>query len=82
MGNHQSLRSAMERGQWRDVRRMLEKDEGARIAGWKKVSRYIADNAYVLPLYQQVQPVIHKAELNFTPYVANFILPATMSAKG
>ena len=30
MGNHQSLRSAMERGQWRDVRRMLEKDEGAR----------------------------------------------------
>jgi peptide/nickel transport system substrate-binding protein len=59
-----------------------EKDEAARIAGWKKVSRYIADNAYVLPLYQQVQPVIHKSELNFTPYVANFILPATMSAKG
>lgn len=59
-----------------------EKDEAARIAGWKKVSRYIAENAYVLPLYQQVQPVIHKAELEFTPYVANFILPATMKPKG
>lgn len=59
-----------------------EKDEAKRIAGWKKVSRYIAENAYVLPLYQQVQPVVHKAELGFTPHVANFILPATMTRKG
>jgi peptide/nickel transport system substrate-binding protein len=58
-----------------------EKDEAKRIAGWKKVDRYIADHAYVLPLYQQVQPVVHKAELKFTPHVANYILPATMSRK-
>ena len=56
-----------------------EKDEGKRIAGWKKVSRYIADNSYVLPLYQQVQPVVHKKELGFTPHIANFILPSTMT---
>ncbi len=55
-----------------------ERDESRRIAGWKKVSRYIADNAYVLPLYQQVQPVIHRSGLAFTPYVSNFILPHTM----
>jgi peptide/nickel transport system substrate-binding protein len=58
-----------------------EKDEAKRIAGWKKVSRYIAEHAYVLPLFQQVQPVLHKAELKFTPHVANYILPATMSRK-
>ncbi len=56
-----------------------EKDEAKRIAGWKKVSRHIADNAYVLPLYQQVQPVIHKKGLNFKGHVANFVLPQTMS---
>lgn len=56
-----------------------ERDEAKRIAGWKKVSRHIADNAYVLPLYQQVQPVIHRAGLKFTPYVSNVILPYTMS---
>jgi peptide/nickel transport system substrate-binding protein len=58
-----------------------EKDEAKRIAGWKKVDRYIADHALVLPLYQQVQPVVHKAELKFTPHVANYILPATMGRK-
>lgn len=55
-----------------------EKDEKKRIEGWKKVNRYIAENAYVLPLYQQVQPVVHKAGLKFTPYIPNFILPDTM----
>lgn len=55
-----------------------EKDEAKRIAGWKAVNKYIAEQAYVLPLYQQVQPVVHKAGLGFTPHVANFVLPATM----
>jgi peptide/nickel transport system substrate-binding protein len=52
-----------------------EKDEQKRIKGWKAVDRYIAENAYVLPLYQQVQPVIYKDSLDFTPHVANYILP-------
>ena len=40
-----------------------EKDEAKRIAGWQKVNRYIADKAYVFPLYQQVQPVVFKTGL-------------------
>jgi peptide/nickel transport system substrate-binding protein len=55
-----------------------EKDEAKRIAGWKKVNRYIAENALVLPLYQQVQPVLHRAGLGFKPHVANFVLPAAI----
>ena len=56
-----------------------EKDEAKRIAGWKKVNKYIADKAYVLPLYQQVQPVVFKKGLNFKGHVANYVLPHTMS---
>jgi peptide/nickel transport system substrate-binding protein len=55
-----------------------EKDEAKRIAGWKEVDRYIAEKAYVLPLYQQVQPVLHKTGIVFKPHVANFVLPAAM----
>ena len=58
-----------------------QKDEKQRIAGWQKVARYIADNAYVLPLYQQVQPVLHKKELGFKGHTANFVLPHQMSRK-
>ena len=36
---------------------------------------YIAENAYVIPLLQYVQPVVHREGLKFTPHVANFILP-------
>jgi peptide/nickel transport system substrate-binding protein len=55
-----------------------EKDEAKRIAGWKKVDQYIAEKALVLPLYQQVQPVLHRAGITFKPHVANFVLPATI----
>jgi peptide/nickel transport system substrate-binding protein len=52
-----------------------EKDEKKRIEGWKKVNRHIAKNAYVLPLYQQVQPVLFKKGLKFSGHFANYILP-------
>ncbi|MBT5623199.1 MAG: peptide ABC transporter substrate-binding protein, partial [Acidiferrobacteraceae bacterium] len=58
-----------------------EKDEAKRIAGWKAVDKYIAKNAYVLPLYQQVQPVIYRSNLDFTPHVANYVLPFTTKPK-
>ena len=58
-----------------------EKDDTKRLAGWNKALRYIADNAYVLPVLQYVQPVVHRADLSFTPYTANFILPHKMSRK-
>ncbi len=58
-----------------------EKDEKKRIEGWKKVDRYIAEKAYVLPLYQQVQPVVHKDTIVFHGHRANFILPQTIKPK-
>ncbi len=58
-----------------------EKDEAKRIEGYKKVNRYIAEKAYVLPLYQQVQPVIHKDSLVFKGHVANFVLPQAIKPK-
>ena len=56
-----------------------EKDEAKRIAGWKNVDRYVAANALVLPLYQQVQPVIFKKSLKFKPHVAGFVLPQAVT---
>ncbi len=56
-----------------------EKDEAKRIAGWRKVNRYIADKAYVFPLYQQVQPVVFKKGLKFQGHFANFVLPHAIS---
>src|SRR6202043_1185284 len=40
-----------------------EKDEAKRIQGWKAVDRYIAENAYVLPLLQYAQPILCKSDL-------------------
>ena len=40
-----------------------EKDEKKRIAGWKAVDRYIAEQGYVLPLLQYAQPIVYKADL-------------------
>jgi peptide/nickel transport system substrate-binding protein len=52
-----------------------EKDEKKRIAGYKAVDKYIADNALVIPLLQYAQPVVHRKGLKFTPHAAGFILP-------
>ncbi len=56
-----------------------EADEAKRIAGWKAVDKYIADNALVLPLLQYVQPIIHKAGLNVVPSVSGALLPARIT---
>ena len=55
-----------------------EKDEAKRIAGYKAVDRYIAEQGYVLPLLQYKQPVVHRKGLSFTPHTAGFILPQTI----
>ena len=54
---------------------LTEKDEAKRIAGYKAVERYIADQGYVIPLFQYVQPILYRKGLTFTPHKANFILP-------
>jgi peptide/nickel transport system substrate-binding protein len=63
-----------------DVDKMIgplwgEKDEAKRIAGYKAVDKYIAEEGYVLPLLQYKQPVVYRKGLQFTPHTAGFILP-------
>ena len=56
-----------------------ERDEARRIAGWKAVDRYVADNALVLPLLQYVQPIVHKANLKVVPCVSGALQPQRFS---
>jgi peptide/nickel transport system substrate-binding protein len=56
-----------------------EADEDARIQGWKDVSRYIAENAYVLPLLQYVQPIVHASGVNVVPHASGALLPHLMT---
>jgi peptide/nickel transport system substrate-binding protein len=57
-----------------------EKDEKKRIAGWKEVNRYIAEQGYVIPLLQYVQPIIFKSELKVTPNMSGALQP-TLTAR-
>lgn len=52
-----------------------ERDEQARIEGWKAVDRLIAEEGYVIPLLQYVQPIIHAARVDVTPQVNGMLLP-------
>ncbi|WP_048647241.1 ABC transporter substrate-binding protein [Nitratireductor soli] len=56
-----------------------EPDEEKRIAGWKAVSKHIAEEAYVIPLIQYVQPVVHAKNVNIVPHISGALLPALMT---
>jgi peptide/nickel transport system substrate-binding protein len=58
-----------------------EKDEAKRIAGYKAVDRYIAENGYVIPLLQYVQPIIFKDDLKVTPNISGAMQPTLVSKK-
>ena len=55
-----------------------EKDEAKRIAGWKNVSRRVAENAEVIPLLQFVQPILSVSGVKVTPHRSGALLPALM----
>ena len=55
-----------------------EKDEAKRIQGWKDVDRYIAENAYVIPLLQYVQPILAAKGMVVTPHKSGALLPHLM----
>jgi peptide/nickel transport system substrate-binding protein len=61
-----------------------EKDEAKRLAGWKQVDKYIADNALVLPVYQQVQTILFKKSLALKPHLAGYLMAQSVgrAAKG
>jgi peptide/nickel transport system substrate-binding protein len=56
-----------------------EKDEKKRIAGWTAVDRYIAEQGYVIPLLQYVQPIIYKSELKVTPNTSGALQPTLVA---
>ncbi len=58
-----------------------QKDEAKRIAGYKAVDRYIAENGYVIPLLQYVQPIVYKDDLKVTPNVSGAMQPTLVSKK-
>lgn len=56
-----------------------EKDEAKRIAGWKAVDKYIAEQGYVLPLLQYMQPIVFKADLKVIPNTSGALQPTLVS---
>jgi peptide/nickel transport system substrate-binding protein len=56
-----------------------EKDEKKRIEGWKAVDRYIAEQGYVIPLLQYVQPIVYKSDLKVTPNESGALQPTLVT---
>ena len=56
-----------------------EADEAKRIAGWKGVDRYIAEEGYVIPLLQYKQPVLFRQGLKVEPNVSGALQPTLVS---
>jgi peptide/nickel transport system substrate-binding protein len=56
-----------------------ERDEAKRIAAAKKAARYVVEKGYVVPLFQVVQPVVMKKDLNYQPFPTGVLIPQEMS---
>ena len=56
-----------------------ERDEPKRIAAAKKAARYVVEKGYVVPLFQVVQPVVMKKDLNYQPFPTGVLIPQEMS---
>jgi peptide/nickel transport system substrate-binding protein len=56
-----------------------EPDEAKRIAGYKAADKYIAENGYVIPLLQYVQPLIHAAGIKVVASQSGVVLPSLMT---
>lgn len=56
-----------------------ETDETKRMEGWKAVDRHIAEHAYVLPLMQYVQPILHDARVKVVAHASGALLPQLMT---
>ncbi len=55
-----------------------EPDEAKRIAGYKAVDKLIAEEGYVIPILQYVQPIIHSSAVSVVPHVSGALLPYSM----
>jgi peptide/nickel transport system substrate-binding protein len=54
----------------------VEKVEAKRLEGYGALNRRIAENAYILPLFQYYQPVVYSSKLTFTPHTAGYVMPS------
>lgn len=57
----------------------VEADEDKRIQGYKDVSRYIAEEGYVIPILQYVMPIVYASTVNVVPYTSGDLLPQAMT---
>lgn len=57
-----------------------EKDEKKRVEGWKAADRYIAEQGYVIPLLQYVQPIVYKSDLKVTPNISGAMQPVLVKS--
>lgn len=57
----------------------VEADEEKRIAGYKAVSRYIAEEGYVIPLLQYVTPIVFNSNIDVEPFASGDLLPQAVS---
>jgi peptide/nickel transport system substrate-binding protein len=55
-----------------------EKNEAARMEGYKELNREVAKNAFILPLFQVHQSIVHRKGLQFEPHLAGWLLPYRM----
>jgi peptide/nickel transport system substrate-binding protein len=55
-----------------------EADEAKRIAGYKAVDKYIAEEGDVIPLFQYVQPILYSDKVKITPNISGAVLPQLM----
>jgi peptide/nickel transport system substrate-binding protein len=54
----------------------VENDEVKRLDGYKALNRRIAEDAYILPLFQYFQPVVYSKKLTFAPHAAGYVMPS------
>lgn len=61
---------------------LVEVDEAKRVAGYKAVNRFAAEQGYTIPLYQSVKTIAHTDKVATTKYANGLTLPSTYTLKG
>jgi peptide/nickel transport system substrate-binding protein len=56
-----------------------ESDYDKRIAGYREFAKYAVGKGYSLPLLQGITTVVHRSDVQYTPYGNGWLLPATLA---
>ena len=56
-----------------------EKDETKRVAAARRAAKYAVEKGYIIPLYQVVQPIVLKKELNYQGFPTGVLAPQEMT---